>query len=285
MTSKTISIALVLLLGMGAPLSAQEIAITTPYGIDGGAAKAHQETRKVVIGLFQIAQTTTTSASQTAGGGGAYAKMSVSFGGVDPVAYQAVVKEGYDLAVKKLTAAGWEVLTPEQLKATGVKTLEGGIFEDKTITYFQAPTTQVVQDWSALGSNSFMSKAQELKANMINFLYGTTPVTFERGSRFAKRASVEATPSLTFGGSMVSYPIGRGGSPVSVNAGTKAGLTDFVGPAGIYETSARKSRYLGNAFGTHTLDIDQAKYLAYMRTMLLTSVEKSIDTWVEGMKK
>jgi len=285
MIGKTKSFAIALLLGISASTLAQEIVTSTPYKIGGGAGKAHKETKKVAIGFFQVMQTTTSSASQTAAGGGAYAKMSVSFGGVDPSAYLAIVKEGYDLAVKKLNEAGWEVLTTEQLKATGVETLQGIAAEDKTATYFQAPTTLVVQNFSALGYNSYMKKAKDLGANMINFLYGATAVGFDRGSRYSKKASVDASPYLTFGGSMTSYPFARNGSPATVNAGTKEGVTDFVGPEGLYETSSRKSRYLGNAFGKYTLDIDQAKYLAYIRTMLLTSVEKSIDTWVAAMNK
>ena len=283
--NKRIKLIAALLLGLGTNLLAQEIVITTPYKIGGGAGKMHKETKKVVIGYFQIMQVTTSSASQTAAGGGAYAKMSVSFGGVDPVAYQAIVKEGYDLAVKKLTEAGWEVLTPAQLKATGVETFEGTVAEDKTATYYQAPTTLVKQDMSPLGYNPFVKKAKELGANLINFNYGATAVGFDRGSRYAKKASVDASPYLTFGGPMISYPISRLAAPAYVMAGTKQGETDFVGPEGLYETSSRKSTYLGNAFGKYTLDIDQAKYLAYIRTMLLSSVEKSIETWNTAMNK
>lgn len=285
MNAKIKSIACALLLGIGAAASAQEIVIKTPYKLGGNIGKTYKETKKVVIGCFQIAQTTTSSASQTAAGGGAYAKMSVSFGGVDPLAYQAIVKEGYDLAVKKLTEAGWEVLTPEQIKATGVETYEGTVVEDKTITYVQAPVTQVTQNWKALGYNSFMAKAKELGANLINFTYGGTAVAFDRGSRYSKKASVNASPYLTFGGPMTSYPSIRNGSPATIMAGTKEGETDFVGPEGLYETSSRRSKYLGNAFGKYTLDIDQAKYLAFIRTMLLKSVEQSIETWNAAMNK
>ena len=285
MNRKLILSAFVLILGISATLSAQEIVITTPYKIGNGAGKTFKETKKVVIGCFQIMQVTTSSASQTAAGGGAYAKMSVSFGGVDPAAYQAIVKEGYDLAVKKLTEAGWEVLTPEQIKATGVETYEGKVAEDKSATYFQAPVTQVVQNWNAMGYNSFLSKAKQLGANLINFNFGATAVAFDRGSKFSKKATVEASPYLTFGGPMLSYPIARNGSPVYIMAGTKQGETDFAGPEGLFETSSRKSRYLGNAFGKYTLDIDQTKYLTYIKTMLLTSVEKSVDTWIAAMNK
>lgn len=285
MNNKTKFYVFALLLGISVCTKAQEIVITTPYKIGGGAGKAHKETKKVAIGYFQIAQTTTSSASQTAAGGGAYAKMSVSFGGVDPVAYQAIVKEGYDLAVKKLNDAGWEVLTSEQLKETGVETFEGTTVEDKTNTYYQAPVTLIKQDFSVLGYNSFLKRAKDLGANLINFTYGTSAVAFDRGSKFSKKASVEASPYLTFGGPMISYPIARNGSPVYIMAGTKNGETDFVGPEGLYETASRKSRYLGNAFGKYALDIDQQKYLAFIRTMLLKSVEESINTWVQAMNK
>ena len=285
MNTKVKLITCALLLGISTSVYSQEIVIKTPYGLGGNLGKAYKPNKKVVIGCFQIAQTTTSSASQTAAGGGAYAKMSVSFGGVDPVAYQAIVKEGYDLAVKKLTEAGWEVLTPEQVKATGVETYEGTIAEDKTITYVQAPVTQVTQNWNALGYNSFMARAKELGANLINFTYGGTAVAFDRGSRYSKKASVNASPYLTFGGPMTSYPSIRNGSPATIMAGTKEGETDFVGPEGLYETSSRRSKYLGNAFGKYTLDIDQAKYLAFIRTMLLKSVEQSIETWNTAMNK
>lgn len=285
MNAKINLIACALLLCIGTSVYSQEIVITTPYKIGGGIGKAYKQNKKVVIGCFQIAQTTTSSASQTAGGGGAYAKMSVNFGGVDPVAYQAIVKEGYDLAVKKLTEAGWEVLTPEQIKATGVETYEGTVVEEKTATNVQAPVTQVTQKWGAMGYNSFMAKANELNANLINFMYSARSVEFGRGSKFSKKASVDATPHLTLSVWMTSFPSIRNGSPATIVAGNKNGETDFVGPEGLYETSSRKSKYLGNAFGKYTLDIDQAKYLTFIRSVLLKLVEKSIETWNAAMNK
>ncbi len=268
-------------------LSAQEIETKVPYKIGGGTQKAFKETQKVAIGFFGIVQTVQNSASQTAAGGAAFAKMTVNFGGVDIDAYQAVVQEAYDTAVAKLKGLGYEVMTPEQLKATGEETY----VPDNTpksyksnsntieVINIQPKVAQLEMDMTPLGSNPMIKKAKNVNANLMNFVFGVTAVSFERGSKFSKKAKVSASPYLTFGGNLNTYPIGKGGSPAVINVGSNGGYEDFEGKEGLYETSKNHMPWLGSAKGKYVLDINQEKYLALIKGMLMEAVNKSIDKW------
>lgn len=275
-------------------LIAQEIEISTPYGIGKVVKKAHAETKKVAIAYFGIAQTVQNADATTAAGGGAYAKMTVNFGGVDIAAYQAVVKEVYDAAVAKLTGLGYEVLTPEQVKATGVETYTPNTMPEeykinagtaKAITIHPTGTAQVLMNMSPMGFLPFIKKAKQLNANMLVFNYGATAVGFERGSKYSKTAKISATPWLTFGGSFTSYPIGKGASPAVVNGGVKGGEADFAGPAGIYETSKTTMPWLGSSKGKYVLDINQQIYLTHIKNMLLKTVDQSITRWHQNLNQ
>lgn len=268
-------------------ITAQEMETKVPYKIGGGTQKAFKESNKVAIGYFGVAQTVQNSASSTAGGGGAFAKMTVNFGGVDINAYQAVVQEAYDLAVTKLKALGYVVMTPDELKATG----EESYVPDNTPETFrhssntvqsirvQPPVTQLEMDLTPLGSNPMMKKAKNINAHLLNFDFGVTAVGYDRGSKFSKKAKVSASPYLTFGGNLNTYPIGKGGSPAVISVWSKEGAEDFAGPQGLYETSSNDMPWLGSSKGKYILDIDQAKYLALVKGMLMQGVEKSIERW------
>lgn len=272
-------------------LPAQEIETKVPYKIGGGTKKAFKETNKVAIGYFGVSQTVQNSASSTGGGGGAFAKMTVNFGGVDINAYQALLKEAYDLAVTKLKALGYEVMTPEQLKATGEPTY---VPDNAPKTYkaqsntiqlidIQPPVTQLEMDMTPLGANPMIKKAKNINANLMNFVFGATAVDFDRGSRLSKKAKVSASAYLTFGGNLNTYPVGKGGSPAVISVGSKNGAEDFAGEKGLYETEKNDMPWLGSAKGKYILDINQNKYLALVRGMLLQAVEKSIAKWHEEL--
>lgn len=271
---------------------AQRIDTKVPYGIIKGTKKAMQESKKVAIGYFGVAQTTQNSASTTAAGGGAFAKMTVNFGGVDIAAYQKVLQEGYDLAVKKLTALGYQVVTPEQLAATGEETYvptgspEEYRAQSNTIRAIniQPRVTQLTMDMSPMGSNPFTKKAKAVDAHLLNFVFGATAVSYARGSRLGKKAKVAGAPYLTFGGAMNVYPIGKGGSPFSITAGSTEGVEDIAGPEGIYETSSKDRPWLGSNMGKYVVQIDEAKYLAAMRSFLDEAVEDCIARMQEEVK-
>lgn len=265
----------------------QEIETKVPYKIGGGVQKAFKETNKVAIGYFGVSQTTQSYASSTGGGGGAFAKMTVNFGGVDIDAYQAVVKEAYDHAVTKLKGLGYDVLTPEQLQATGQETY---VPDNSPKTYkhssntveavnIQPKVAQLEMDLTPLGYNPLMKKAKAVNANLMNFVFGATAVSFERGSRLAKKAKVSASAYLTFGGNINSYPIGRGGSPAVISVASKDGIEDIEGAKGLYETSKNDAPWLGSSKGKYVLDVDQQKYLAAMKAFLMQAVDKGIDRW------
>ena len=268
-------------------LSAQEVETKVPYKIGGTTQKAFKESNKVAIGYFGVSQTVQNSASSTGGGGGASAKMTVNFGGVSIDAYQAIVQEAYDLAVTRLKGLGYDVMTPDQLKATGETTYvpdnapKSYKAQSNTIQVIdiQPKVAQLEMDMTPLGSNPMMKKAKNINAHLMNFVFGATAVGYERGSKFSKKAKVSASPYLTFGGNLNTYPIGKGGSPAVISVGSKEGLEDFDGPEGLYETSSNHMPWLGSAKGKYILDIDQAKYLALVKAFLFQSVEKSIDRW------
>lgn len=217
--------------------------------------------------------------------------MTVNFGGVDHNAYQALLKEAYDLAVTKLKGLGYEVLTPEQLKETGERTYVPGNSpkshkaNSNTIEVIdiQPPVTQLEMDLTPLGFNPMLKKAKNINANLLNFVFGATAVSFDRGSRLGKKAKVAASPYLTFGGYLNSYPIGKGGSPAVISVGSKEGAEDFAGKEGIYETSKNHKPWMGSSMGKYILDIDQEKYLALVRGMLMQAVDKSIAKWHEEL--
>lgn len=77
-----------LLLAAAGSTYAQRIETSVPYKVIKSTKKTLQESKKVAIGYFGVSQTTQNSASSTAAGGGAFAKMTVNFGGVDVAAYQ-----------------------------------------------------------------------------------------------------------------------------------------------------------------------------------------------------
>jgi len=280
-----------LCLGFTNYLLAQEIETKVPYKIGGSTQKAFKETSKVAIGYFGISQTVQNSASSTAAGGAAFAKMTVNFGGVDFNAYQALLKEAYDSAVSKLRGLGYDVMTPEQLQATGEETYtpdntpESYKANSNTIVAvnIQPAVSQLKMDMTPLGSNPMMKKAKNVNANLMNFVFGATAVGFDRGSKFGKKAKVAASPYLTFGGYLNTYPIGKGGSPAVISVGSKEGAEDFAGEKGLYETEKTDMPWLGSSRGKYILDIDQNKYLALVRGMLMQAVEKSIAKWHEEL--
>ncbi len=113
----------------------------------------------------------------------------------------------------------------------------------------------------------------------MNFVFGATAVSYDRGSRLGKKATTSASPYLTFGGYLNTYPAVRLGSPAVISVGTKTGVEGFEGPEGIYETSKNSKAWMGSSIGKYALDVNQEKYLSLVREMLLQSVEKSIDRW------
>lgn len=195
------------------------------------------------------------------------------------------MQDAYDRAVKKLTALGYQVMTPEQLTATGEETYtpseqpEEYRAQSNTIraVNIQPRVTQLQMDMNPMGSNPFMKKAKGVDAHLINFVYGATAVSYDRGSRYGKKASVSGAPYLTFGGNMNVYPVGKGGSPFSITAGSKEGVEDIAGPGGISETSKNSKPWMGSNMGKYVLDVDEKKYLAAVSTFLNEAVDACID--------
>lgn len=290
---KNILLPAIVLLATTSSVLAQRIETAVPYKVIKSTKKVMQESKKVAIGYFGVSQTTQNSASSTAAGGGAFAKMTVNFGGVDIAAYQKILQEGYNLAVKKLTALGYQVVKPEELAATGEETYvpaespEEYCAQSNTIrsVNIQPRVTQLTMDMTPLGSNPFMKKAKAVDAHLLNFVFGATAVSYDRGSRLGKKASVSGAPYLTFGGALNVYPVGKGGSPFSITAGSKEGVEDIAGPEGISETSKNSKPWMGSNMGKYVLQVDEAKYLAAMRAFLNEAVEDCIARMQEEVKE
>lgn len=283
MQTKNVFIALLLFVsGIGA--NAQDLQLDTKVGGKGSWKK----TKKVYISEFVINQYVQTSAAATAGGGGAYAKMTVNFGGVDGGAYQAMVAEVYQEAAKKLTSLGYEVVGSDEAKS---RLKEPEVFAEVskpekmisgTVTGVTVrPKDAVLSPGRGMLFASHYNKvAKALEANTLYFMLNVNTVDYGKGSRFSKKASVNAAPGLTVTGWMggVSFDV-KGTAQVFPKPGLREESEDWVGAQGLYETSKNDMPWLGSSKGKYTLEVDQAKYLAATKTLLSKMTLACIDAF------
>jgi hypothetical protein len=273
-----------LFLMSGFSLFAQELNIDAKIGGKGSFKK----TKKVYIAAFDISQYIQTAQASTAAGGGAFAKMTVNFGGVDGDAYQAMVGEVYNATVKQLTSLGYEVVNSEEARS---KLSEPEVFNEVskpekmisgTVTGVIVRPKNVVLSpgRGMLFANHYPKVAKQLEANTLYIMMSVNTVDFGKGSRFSKRASVNASPGLTVSGWVGGASFdGRGTAQVFPKPYLRNESEDWVGPNGLYETSKNDMPWLGSSKGKYTLQVDQAKYLAATKDLLLKMVQASIDAY------
>lgn len=246
-----------------------------------------KKSKRVYIADFNVSQYIKTSASQTAGGGGAYAKMSVNFGGVDGAAYQKMLGEVYQEITQKFKSLGYEVLTNDEVKSKREEavmfpepgpsekmvsgTVTGSVIRPNNILFSPAK--------SLIGGTFFNKVAKSVDAHAFHFNYAVNTVSFDRGSKFSKKASVAGEPSLWISGySGAVSSDARGGATIYLKP---YGTSDnsWVGPEGIYETSKNSKPWMGSAMGKYTLDVKQDEYLAALKKLLITASNQSIDAF------
>lgn len=259
-----------------------------------GGKNSFKKTKKVYISAFDISQFIQTSQSSTAGGGSAFAKITVNFGGVDGDAYQAMVGEVYNEAVKKFTSLGYEVVSSDEAKS---KLSEPEVFNEVskpekmvsgTVTgVIVRPKNVVLSPGKGmLFANHYPKVAKQLDANTFYFMLNVMTVDFGRAGRFSRKASVNASPGLTVTGWMgaASYD-GRGTAQVFPKPYVRNESEDWVGPNGLYETSKNDMPWMGSVKGKYTLQVDQPKFLAATKELLLKMVMASIDAYHNELNK
>jgi hypothetical protein len=251
-----------------------------------------KKSNKVYIADLKIAQYIQTSASQTAGGGGAYAKMSVNFGGVDGAAYQTMLEEVYKEISEKFKSLGYEVITNDEVKS-----------KREEAVMFQAPgepekmvsgtvTGSVIRPSNVLLSpakssivGTFFNKvAKSVDAHTFHFNYNVNTVSFDRGSKMSKKASVAGEPALWIDGytGAVSNDA-RGGATIYLKPFGTSDLS-WVGEGGISETSSNKKPWMGSSMGKYTLEVKQSEYLAALKNLLVTASNQTIDAFHAELK-
>ncbi len=283
MNMRKLFIALVLLLSVISARS-QELQIDAKVGGKGSFNK----TKKVYIAAFDISQYVQTAQSSTAAGGAAYSKMTVNFGGVDGNAYQTMVAEVYDAAVKKLSSLGYQVISSEEAKS---KLSEPEVFstvgnpekiQAGTVTAVMVRPRNVVLSpgKGILFANHYPKVAKNLNANTLYFMLNVNTVDFGKSGRFTKKASVNASPGLTVSGWMGAASFdAKGTAQVFPKPYLRHEADDWVGANGLYETSKNEMPWMGSTKGKYTLEVDQPKYLAATKELLTKMVLASIDAY------
>lgn len=249
-----------------------------------------KKTKKVYIADFNATQYIQTSASQTAAGGAAFAKVTVNFGGVDGNAYQNMLNEVYTEAVNKFKSLGYEVLTNEEVKSKreeAVMFTEAGTPEKMVsgtvIGNVIRPKNILFSPSKSIGGTFYYKVAKSVDAHTFNFNYAVNTVSFDRGSKFGKKASVSGEPALWISGytGAVSHDA-KGGATIYVKAfGTEE--KNWVGPNQIYQTSKNDKPWMGSSMGKYTLDINQDEYLMELKKLIQIATNKTIEAFHEGL--
>lgn len=246
-----------------------------------------KKSKRVYIADLNVAQYVKTSADQSAGGGGAYAKMTVSFGGVDGAAYQGMLGEVYQEIASKFKSLGYEVLTNDEVKSKREEavmfpepgesekmvsgTVTGNIIRPKDVLLSPAK--------SAISGTYYNKVAKSVDAHAFNFNYAVNTVSFDRGSKFSKKASVAGEPNLWIQGYIgVVSNDARGGSTIYLKPYGDGNL-NWVGPSGIAETSKNSKPWMGSAMGKYTLEVKQEEYLAALKKLLIAASNKTIEAF------
>ena len=262
----------------------QELSIDAKIGGKGSFKK----TKRVYIAAFDISQYIQTSQSSTAGGGSAFAKMTVNFGGVDGNAYQAMVGEVYNSAVKKLSSLGYEIVGSEEAKS---KLKEPETFEEVskpekmisgTVTgVIVRPKNVVLSPGTGMFfANHYPKVAKALEANTLYIMMAVNTVDYGKSGRFTNKAKVNASPGLTVTGWMGAASFdGKGTAQVFPKPYLRNESDDWVGTNGIYETSKNDMPWLGSSKGKYTLEINETKYLAATKELLEKMILASIDAY------
>lgn len=246
-----------------------------------------RKTKKVYIADLDVAQYVKTSADQSAGGGGAYAKMTVSFGGVDGTAYQNMLGEVYKEISQKFKSLGYEVLTNEEVKAKNSDAMMFSAPGESEKMVSGTVTGNIIRPNNALlcpskgliPGASFNKVAKSVDANTFHFNYAVNTVNFNRGSKFSKKASVAGEPNLWIQGYVGAVSSdAKGGSTIYLKPYGDGDLS-WVGPNGISETSKNNKPWMGSAMGKYTLDVKQDEYLAALKKLLVNASTKAIDAF------
>lgn len=287
---KTKLLIVIALMACGLNSQSQELTVDVKMGGKGSFNK----TKRVYIAAFDISQYIQTSQSSTAGGGSAFAKMTINFGGVDGNAYQAMVSEVYNSAVKKLSSLGYEVVGSDEAKS---KLKEPEIFAEVgkpekmvsgTVTGVIVRPKNVVLSpgRGMLFYNHYPKVAKMVDANTLYFLMTINTVDYGKSGRFSNKAKVSANPGLTVSGWMGAASFdGRGSAQASPKPYLRNESDDWVGPNGIYETSKNDMPWMGSSKGKYTLDVNETKYLAATKELLEKMVLSSIDAYHSELNK
>jgi len=269
----------------------QDINFKPKFGAFGGK-KEMKETKRVFICEFVVEQMLRKKGMAKAGGGlmgdMSYAHMTVDFGGVDPAAYQQLVDDLYKYTVEKFKSAGYEVITGEEAKgktSKELKTYEMGKPESsRNIELYTAirPKDQLFYvNTSVFSGNAFTNLAKDLNAIVFQFAMPVDYVSYEatRGGAFSTKAELQASPYLAVSGSTI-ISVSKGGATVMLNAAKAP--NDWVGPGGFTKTDGKYPHYYANAaHSKFSVDIDEPKYLEYVKTYLTAAVNTSIDTFMK----
>lgn len=266
-----------------------------------GGKKEQRELKKVFISDFSVKQLVRKKGTAKAGGGiggdMAYAHMTVDFGGVEPAAYQQMLTEVYDDVTKKLTSMGYQVLTGEEVKGktskecnvvTSVEEPKGDMQLNAQVVKIRPKDKMLCYTDNIITAGMFYPKvARDIDAIVLYFNYVVDYVGYGKsGGSFAMKAQIEAVPNLVVSGIM-GTAVSKGGG----NSQIKPVKADdsWVGPEGMYQTSKHKMSPLFGMGATSssskwTLDVDQAKYLAMVKSYLIAASIANIDAWQADLK-
>lgn len=266
-----------------------------------GGKKEQKETKKIYISDLAVRQLVRKKGTAKSGGGiggnMAFAHMTVDFGGVDPNAYQQMLTEVYDELTKKLTLFGYQVLTGEEVKTKTSKDCEmvNTVEEPKQDNTINAQVVKIrpkdkllcYTDNMITAGMYYPKVARDIDAIVLVFNYTVDYVNYGKsGGAFANKAKIEAEPNLAISG-MMSTSVSKGGG-VSYTKPVKAD-DSWVGPEGMYQTKKGKMSPLfgmgaSSSSSKWTMDIDETKYLATVKSYLLAAANASIDAWQADLK-
>lgn len=266
-----------------------------------GGKKEQKETKTVYIADLAVTQLVRKKGTAKSGGGiggnMAFAHMTVDFGGVDPNAYQQMLTDVYDELGKKLSSLGYKVLTGEEVKSKTSKSCEvvDKVEEPKQNNTINAQVVKVRPKGKPLcfsdniiAAGMLSAKvARDIDAIVLNFNYTVDYVNYGKsGGAFANKAKIEAEPNLVISG-LMNTSVSKGGG-VSYIKPVKAD-DSWVGPEGMYQTKKSKMSPLfgmgaSSSSSKWTMDVDEAKYLATVKSYLLAAASASIDAWQADLK-
>ncbi|HTH81723.1 MAG TPA: hypothetical protein VL490_02235 [Mucilaginibacter sp.] len=287
---------LMLLAIVAATLSANAQGFVAKYGTFGGK-KEQKELKKVFIGDFVVRQILQRYATAKAGGGltndPVYAHMTVDFGNVNKDAYQAVVTDAYNYTVQKFKSLGYEVITGDDAKTKTDKELKtyevtGAQNMDRLGKHSAIyPKDKLLYDNNSLfGNNAWMKLAKDLDAIVFKFAFQVEYVSYkqESGGTFVNKAELSAHPYLAISQTALCY-VSKGAGSLLMNP--QKAPDDWVGPEGFKKTSSGSvgaSWFTSDKISTsskYSVDINQEKYLGYVKDYLQKEIDATIDTFIK----